>query len=384
MKRVLNILFIVFLVVFFCMPFHTHAAIQYVYFTTTIHNWNHVDSLKYPCGSLNSYIELWNDVDHYTYGGCYNNTVNINNYSFSGDSDIIIRERIRVNDSMKTNGFYFLGFFGNSDEYTNTPFEAYLKRNYHNPSYFKVVEEEQIDPDGSAFIENEESSLEEINEVEESDETPLEEESTEEEFIEGVPHNYEILRTDGAIEFTNVVVGSTMDLGTVSYPNSYYLKYQFVVRGDLADPSGTFQYRFDEVESYRTAVHGDSIAFGSNIDPSSPFYKVLTLSDLNSALEEKPDVLYTGVYNENEYSIFLHTVGGERYGAIVADPEDPDSYGLTLELEARNDSEIANTGLLYDLGPFFILAIAIIVLFLVFRKVKIKEESLDQIDDEII
>ena len=366
MKKIVTILLIIVLFVFACMPIHTYAedppvAEGYISFKTTIHNWNRIDPLTYPCGSLNSSISMKDDIHSYSYGSCNNNTVILNNYNFEGDSDIVIYEKLRVTNNMKKYGFYLLGFFGESNEITGTPFEDYLKTNYNNPGYFKVVERpegdgEQIDPDG---VSSEEEVL-----VEEG--------------------NYEILGVDGDTVFTEIYDASLTDLGTVNYPTGYYMKYQFVVRGDLADPNGTFQYRFDEVEQYRTAVHGDSIAFYNNVDPASPNYRSISFVDLSNALEEKPEVVYTGVYNENEYAIFLHTIGGEGYASIVADPDDEDCYGITFEIEARNDSTIANTGLWYDMWPFAILVVAVIGLLIFFKKGKLKEEKIEQIDDEII
>ena len=377
MKKIVTILFIFVLFVFVCMPFRTYAdgitygesefiAPGYVSFKTTIHNWNHIDPLTYPCGSLNSSITLENDINTYSYGSCSNNTVVLNNYNFEGDSDIVIRETIRVTNNMKKYGFYLLGFFGASNEFTGTPFEAYLMREYNNPGYFKVIdrpEEDELEPVGSS---------------------PVEEEVVEEAIEPEEEGNYEILGVDGATEFVEIYDASSFDLGTVNYPTGYYMKYQFVVRGDLADPSGTFQYRFDEVEQYRTAVHGDAIAFYNNVDSTSPSYRSISLTDLSNALEEKPEVVYTGVYNENEYAVFLHTVGGEGYASIIADPDDEDCYGITFEIEARNDSTIANTGLLYDMWPFAILMVAVIGLMVFFKKGKLKEEKIEKIDDEII
>lgn len=379
MKRFLSLFLIFILSMYFCMPFRTYAdgitygesefiSPGYVSFKTTIHNWNHIDPLTYPCGSLNSSITLENDINTYSYGSCSNNTVVLNNYNFEGDSDIVIRETIRVTNNMKKYGFYLLGIFGESTDFTGTPFENYLKIGYNNPGYFKVIDppssgEEEIVPDGDTAVIEEDLSQEEVASED---------------------MGSEILRVDGDPEFTEIYDGYTKDLGTVTYPTKYYLEYRFVVRGNLADPSGTFQYRFDEVEEYQNASHGDSITFSNNIDSNSPYYRNLTLTDLINALEVKPEVNYTGVYDALSYGVSFHTVGGDGYGAIIPHEDDPDYFGLTLEVEARNDSDIANTGLLYDLWPFAILVFAVIGLMFFFKKGKIKEEKLEKIDDEII
>ena len=361
MKKIISFFVVVFIAVFFCVPFQTYAADEYIYFTTTIHNWNHIDPITYPCGTFNSTVEFTSDTNHYRYAGCYNNTIVLNNYTFDDYSDIEIKETIRITDRMRSKGFYFLGLFGDSNEYSHTPIEEYLQRNYNNPGYFKVIESSVID----SGTKEEGSSVPDpaINEEESSASRDLPEE------------DYEIIGVDEATEYVDIEEGSTTHLGIVSFPNSYYLKYQFVVRGNLADPSGTFSYRFNEVEDYRTAIHGDSVTFRSNVETTSPEYMDLTLAELSRYLEEKPDVIYSDVYNAELYSVLFHTIGGEGYASILPDAFDEDSYGITLEVEARNDSEIANTGLLYDIGPYILLAIVFIGFLLVFKKNKIKEDD---------
>ncbi len=150
---------------------------------------------------------------------------------------------------------------------------------------------------------------------------------------------------------------NTKDMGTVRVPN-FCVDYYMLVKGNLADPSGTFTLQNN--------------LFGTVTKTTKTHYRIcenngvsLSYDDLEDYGPSNTQVSYSGVNNINDYEVGI-TDGGlalETGGTFVR------KYDVTALLEAGSSP----TGVFYALVPFILLVGIGVVVFIVFRKNKIKD-----------
>ena len=136
---------------------------------------------------------------------------------------------------------------------------------------------------------------------------------------------------------------------------------------------------YDDIFRVENVTNGSTILLNSS---SEKHTLSVSLSVLRSILFSNPTITYNGVYNNTDYALSLANLNGDEFQSITGDGNG--NYGLYFEVEARNDSTVANTGLWYDIVPFLILAVIIVLSFFFFRKNRIKEEPKEKVDDEIL
>ena len=336
MKKLLSF-FIILAFVFFLAPIHCYAneTAQYT-FHTYIDGWYKEDELIYHCSpsyGTDHFIFISAGDERYHYDSCEDIVVNeiLDGFNDSNDyiQDISIAETVIVTDIDQDTVVLSSPYLELTDsDYDGTPVIEHFFRDYHPGDYtVDIAALKEKDPN----------------------------------YLESQYPMYDS-------ELCNI------RLGTVWEP-LLFVSFQFVVRGDLADPSGEFLFLLPDSSDALSFSNGDT--FEAYNDGAS----LLSLTELKSFLETKPEVAYTGVYNEQDYSVAFHLLDGEGLQAVHADPEELiidesiAKWGLYFEVEARNDSEIANTGLLYDMGPYLILTGVFIGFLLVFKRHKIKEDN---------
>ena len=330
MKKFINVILFFLITIFFCMPICCHAdvptSLSY-HFKTTIENWNDEDELVFHCSTS----ELFDSV-LITYGeenlpvtSC--DTISFQEIDF-GDylGPIVIEETFVVTDFNQDSVSITPGFVTIESDFDDTDIKDYIFQNYSYDEYSALID---LSP-------------------------------------------WENLTLDDLD-----VVADSIDFGAIHFP-IFFVKYQFVVRGDLADPSGQFLFTVEEEEDPLSFSTGDSVLFSED---SEDYAIKLSLSDMKELLEVKPEINYSGVYEAQDYAVTLLNLSGEELASIQEDEDG--RWGIIFEVEARNDSTIANTGLLYDMGPFFLLAIVFIGFLFIFMRNKVRENK-EIIDDEIL
>jgi len=183
-------------------------------------------------------------------------------------------------------------------------------------------------------------------------------------------------------------------LGAVHFP-VYAVRYHFKARGDLANTNGYFDFR-DPYFSIETKEfhHGDIFVIASNYSEDFYYHEIL-LSDLKQLVEHN-EVSYhyyvNSIDNSNNpniidsieagYTLSFTNLNGNDLSSIVQLSETV--FGLDYEIEARLDSSLADTGLLYDIWPFILLGILLLSFMFFFFKNRIREETVEEEKDEIL
>ena len=348
MKKRYQQLFIVLLVIFFGVPLSSFALDEEFdkdalpiaptpIVTTTIEDWNFEDDLIYTCGGLSTDYTISLTIDDgtnvYSIGTCDSTHTSFSLKDItsldSTATTLVVRELIDDPDPNITEISIDYGEFSIDQQFIGTDIYQRIFQGYLDTDSILL-----LSPDPA----------------------------------------YSLIRRE-IVDDIEVIVPVDTNRGVISFPD-LFVSYDFIVRGDLADPSGHFLLSLDEnqVTPY-TKVSGDTLVLTKN-DIS------ITLELLATLLEVKPEVVYTDVDDDFEYMVTLHNLNGSGLSSIQDDGNDV--FGLSFEVEARNDSTIANTGLLYDMWPFVLLFSIFFLFFFFYRRNHLKEEKLEIIDDEIL
>ena len=152
---------------------------------------------------------------------------------------------------------------------------------------------------------------------------------------------------------------SQADLGIITIP-TYCVKFNFSVRGNIANTYGTFELTVPGSESSIVSNHGGTQTICTIEEEPMSYNNILDILSMDT----DNNIAYTGVLRSEDYEKQLDDLGETTEGTVIT---------REVTVIARLDTNGSQTGLIYRVLPFVILIALVGSAYIVMRRNRIKE-----------